>query len=163
MVMLGIDPGFRFAGFGVAKKEGTRISILDYGFLKLPQTKSLVERTGLFHAFFDEKIRLFGVTHLSLETPFLGKNAQNFMKLGYLRGILYLLVDRYKLELHEFAPTQVKSALTGSGGASKEQVARVIGQLLPKLKEPQRDDVTDALAITLCGIWQSKNPYHMLK
>jgi crossover junction endodeoxyribonuclease RuvC len=163
MILLGIDPGFRFAGFGVAKKEGTRVSILDYGFLRLQPTKPLVERTGLFHSFFDEKIKTHGVTHLALETPFLGKNAQNFMKLGYLRGILYLLTHTYKLELHEFAPRQVKSAITGSGAASKEQVARVIYQLLPRLKAPQRDDVTDALAITLCGLWQQKNPYHMLK
>lgn len=161
--MLGIDPGFRFAGFGVARKEGTKVGILDYGFLRLQPKKNLVERTGLFHSFFDKKIQEYNVTHLALETPFLGKNAQNFMKLGYLRGILYLLTDRYQLELHEFAPRQVKSAITGSGSASKEQVARVICQLLPRLKEPQRDDVTDALAITLCGIWQQKNPYHLLK
>lgn len=163
MILLGVDPGFRFAGFGVAKKEGTRVSILDYGFLRLQPKKSLVERTGLFHEFFDEKMKKHGVTHLAIETPFLGKNAQNFMKLGYLRGILYLLTHKHQLELHEFAPRQVKSAITGSGSASKEQVARVISQLLPRLKEPQRDDVTDALAITLCGIWQQKNPYHMLK
>jgi crossover junction endodeoxyribonuclease RuvC len=163
MIMLGIDPGFRFAGFGVAKKEGSRVSIIDYGLLKLNPKKSLVERTGLFHGFFNEKIQQQEVTHLSLETPFLGKNAQNFMKLGYLRGLLYLLADTYNLELHEFAPRQVKSAITGSGAASKEQVARVIMQLIPRIKAPQKDDVTDALAITLCGIWQQKNPYHTLK
>lgn len=163
MIILGVDPGFRFAGYGVAKKEGSRVSFLDYGFLRLQPKKSLVERTGLFHSFFHEKIQEHQVTHLAIETPFLGKNAQNFMKLGYLRGILYLLTDNHKLELHEFAPRQVKSAVTGSGGASKEQVARVIYQLLPRLKAPQRDDVTDALAITLCGVWQQKNPYHSLK
>ena len=163
MIILGVDPGFRFAGFGVAKKEGTRVSIIDYGFLRLQPTKSLIERTGLFHSFFDEKIKTHGVAHLSLETPFLGKNPQNFMKLGYLRGILYLLTNTYKLELNEFAPRQVKSAITGSGAASKEQVARVVYQLLPRLKKDQRDDVTDALAVMLCGLWQQKNPYHMFK
>lgn len=94
---------------------------------------------------------------MSLETPFLGKNAQNFLKLGYLRGILYLLANQHKLEIHEFAPRQVKSALTGFGGASKEQVARVILRLFPKIEAPKRDDVTDALAITLCGIWHQGN------
>ena len=158
MTLLGVDPGFRSAGFGVAKKDGTRVGILDYGFLRLPPKKSLIERTGLFHEFFDKKMQEHSVTHLAIETPFLGKNAQNFMKLGYLRGILYLLTHKHQLELHEFAPRQVKSAVTGSGAASKEQVARVIYQLLPRLKAPQRDDVTDALAITLCGIWQQKNP-----
>lgn len=158
MVVLGVDPGFRFAGFGVLKKEGSKVFLLDHGFLKLPQTKGLVERTGLFYDFFKGKISTYQVDHLSLETPFLGKNAQNFLKLGYLRGILYLLADQNHLVIHEFAPRQVKSALTGFGGASKEQVARVIGRLFPKIKTPQRDDVTDALAITLCGLWHQNNP-----
>lgn len=155
MVILGVDPGFRYAGFGVLKQEGGKSFLLDHGFLGLPQSKSLIERVGLFHTFFNEKINAYGVDHLALETPFLGKNAQNFLKLGYLRGILYLLADSYKLSVHEFAPRQVKSSLTGFGGASKEQVARVIGQLFPRLKQPLRDDVTDALAITLCGLWSS--------
>lgn len=158
MVILGVDPGFRFAGFGVLKKEGGKAYLLDHGFLKLPPQKSLITRTGLFYNFFKEKIETHKVDHLSIETPFLGKNAQNFLKLGYLRGLLYLLSDQYNLEIHEFAPRQVKSALTGFGGASKEQVARVIIRLFPKIKAPQRDDVTDALAVTLCGLWHHTNP-----
>jgi crossover junction endodeoxyribonuclease RuvC len=156
VVILGVDPGFCFAGFGVLKKEANKSFLLDYGFLRLKPKNSLIERTGIFHNHFDEMIQKYNVTHLSIETPFLGKNAQNFLKLGYLRGILYLLCDRYKLEIHEFAPRQVKSALTGFGGASKEQVANVIMRLFPKLETPLRDDVTDALAIMLCGMWHQK-------
>lgn len=163
MIMLGVDPGFRFAGFGIVKKEGARVQVLDYGFLKMKPTDTLVKRTGEFHAFFDTKIKDYAVTHIALETPFLGKNAQNFMKLGYLRGLLYLLVSTYQLSLHEFAPREVKAALTGFGGASKEQVARVIYQLIPRLKAGERDDVTDALAITLCGVWQTTHPYNQFQ
>jgi crossover junction endodeoxyribonuclease RuvC len=162
VVILGIDPGFRFAGFGVLKKEGGKSFLLDYGYLKLPPTKSLVERTGLFYECFNEKIKTYKVDHLALETPFLGKNAQNFLKLGYLRGILYLLSDQHNLTLHEFAPRQVKSALTGFGGASKEQVARVVLRLFPKMEPPKKDDVTDALAVTLCGLWQHNSPLSRL-
>lgn len=154
MIVLGIDPGFRFAGFGILRKEGGKAYLLDYGYLKLPQKDSLSMRTKLFYDFFKEKIKTHSVDHLSLETPFLGKNAQNFLKLGYLRGILYLLSAQHNLKLHEFAPRQVKLALTGFGGASKEQVARVILRLF-KIESPKKDDVTDALAVTLCGLWHS--------
>ena len=88
MVLLGVDPGFRYAGFGIIRKEERRTVVVDYGYLRLPQTKSLVERTGLFHEFFSKKVIDHKVTHLALETPFLGKNTQSFLKLGYLRGIL---------------------------------------------------------------------------
>lgn len=156
MIILGIDPGFRFAGYGILKKEHHKSYLLDYGLLSMPQKKALHNRLGMFHSFFNTKITEWGVTDIALETPFLGKNAQNFLKLGYLRGALYLLADAHDLQLHEFSPREVKQAVTGFGGAGKDQVARVVMQLFPGMKEPQKEDVTDALAVTLCGLWRNK-------
>lgn len=156
MIILGIDPGFSFTGYAILKKEGNRTLLLDFGYLKLPQSKSLQERVSLFHDALQQKITTSLVTHLSIETPFLGKNAQNFLKLGYLRGILYLLAHKNNLILLEFAPTQIKQSLTGFGGASKDQVSRVLFQLFPTLAKPDKYDATDALAISLCGLWQTK-------
>lgn len=157
MVILGIDPGLRYAGYGIAKKEHTRTFLLDHGCLNLPQKQPIPERLTLLHDFFLAKIIEHNVTDLALETAFLGKNPQNFMKLGYVRGILYLLATQHKLTLHEFAPTEIKQAITGWGGAPKDQVARVILNLFPKMEAPKRDDVTDALAVTLTGLWRSKS------
>jgi len=154
MIILGIDPGFRIAGFCIAIKSQRGIQILDCGYLRMNPTKNLSERVGLFYNFFSEKITTWQVTNLALETPFLGKNAQNFLKLGYLRGVLYLLSDQHALILHEFSPCEVKQSITGFGSASKEQVARVVLQLFPKLIAPDKEDVTDAIAVTLCGLWR---------
>ena len=153
-VILGIDPGFSVTGFGVMRQEGSRMMLIDYGALKMSSKDPLSKRVGIFHDFVEGKIKTHGVTSLALETPFLGKNAQNFLKLGYLRGLLYLLSDRHGLLLHEFAPREVKSTVTGFGGAEKEQVARVILRLFPSLIMPDKLDVTDALAVCLCGVWQ---------
>jgi crossover junction endodeoxyribonuclease RuvC len=153
MIILGIDPGFQVTGYGVLKKEGTRATLIDLGYLKMSPSKSLALRIGIFHDFFEEKIKSCVVTDIALETPFLGKNAQNFLKLGYLRGMLYFLAQRHALELHEFSPRQVKQAVTGFGGASKEQVARVMLKLFPHLQAQEKHDVTDALAVTVCGLW----------
>lgn len=157
MIILGVDPGLRFAGFGVLKKEQGKTYLLDAGYLKLSPTKSLAERVSLFHDFFEQKIIKWQVTDLALETPFLGKNTQTFLKLGYLRGILYHLSHKNRLILHEFSPREVKLSVTGFGGASKEQVARILMQLFPRLPAPDKDDITDALAVTLCGLWKNKN------
>lgn len=157
MRVLGIDPGFSFTGYAIVVKEGTKTMLLDFGYLKLPQSRPLPERVSLFHDALEKKIIQFQITHLSIETPFLGKNAQNFLKLGYLRGILYFLSHKHNLTLCEFAPTQIKQSLTGFGGASKEQVSRVLFQLFPTLSKPDKYDATDALAISLCGLWQTKS------
>lgn len=155
-IILGVDPGFGVTGFGIIKKEPLQTILLDYGYLKMNPTKPLPERVGIFHKFFSDKIAQWGVTDIALETPFLGKNTQSFLKLGYLRGILYLLSDNNNIMLHEFSPAQVKQAVTGYGSASKDQVARMVLQLFPKLATPDKLDVTDALAVTLCGLWYQK-------
>lgn len=157
MVILGIDPGFSFTGYSVIKKKDRAIYLIDHGYLSLPQRKHLSARVGIFYSCFSDKIKEYQVTDLALETSFLGKNAQNFLKLGYLRGVLYLLADQYNLALHEFSPREVKQAVTGYGGAAKDQVARVIYQLFPAMTQAKKSDVTDAIAVTLCGLW--KHPH----
>lgn len=157
MIILGIDPGLQVTGYCILKKEGRSCFLLDCGFLPLSSKKHLSERIYIFHAFFSQKIEEYHITDLALETPFLGKNAQNFLKLGYLRGILYLLAHRHKMFLHEFSPREVKQSVTGYGGASKDQVQRMVMQLFPKLQIPKKLDVTDAIAVTLCGLWRNKN------
>jgi crossover junction endodeoxyribonuclease RuvC len=154
MQLLGIDPGCRYAGYGIIKTEGSTIYLIEHGLLKLPQNHALAHRVSAFHDFFAEKIVKHMVTDIAIETPFLGKNAQNFLKLGYLRGIIYLLSHKHAITLHEFSPTEVKQAITGYGSASKDQVARVLYQLFPRIPPFEREDVSDALAVTLCGLWR---------
>ena len=153
MVILGIDPGFQYAGYGILKQEGRQALLLDYGYLSMSSSHSITQRIGTFYDFFEKKINQWEVTIVALETPFLGKNAQNFLKLGYLRGIIHLLVHKNNIVIKEFAPREIKQSVTGYGGASKEQVLRVILQLFPGMECPKKEDVTDAIAVTLCGLW----------
>ncbi len=152
-VVLGIDPGFVSAGFAIIRLKSRQAQLVDYGAFSQSSHLSIPARIERFHAFFLDKITEYSVTDLALETPFLGKNAQNFLKLGYLRGILFLLSEQSKLELHEFSPREVKKALTGYGQSDKEQVARVVVRLFPSLVLPKKLDVTDAIAVALCGLW----------
>lgn len=157
MVILGIDPGLRATGFGIIKQDKTQKGILlNHGYLSLPGDKPIPSRILTFYTFFTEQITIHKITAISFETPFLGKNAQNFLKLGYLRAIIYLMAEQHGLSLYEFTPRQVKQAVTGFGGAEKDQVARVILQLFPRLAQQKKYDVTDALAVMLCGLWHGK-------
>jgi crossover junction endodeoxyribonuclease RuvC len=167
-VFLGIDPGFHVTGYAIIRSEPKKAFLVDCGYLQMSPKKHLSERVGEFHTFFTEKITTLKVTHIALETSFLGKNAQTFLKLGYLRGILYLLAHTHSLALHEFSPSQVKSTISGKGGASKEQIAQLMLSIFPDLlnvKAVAKNDVTDALAICLCGVhshlYQQKMAAHL--
>lgn len=155
IILLGIDPGFFITGFAIIKHHNNKSSILDYGFLKMKSKDHLSIRTGEFYKHFSGKIKEHSVNQLALETPFLGKNVQTFLKLGYLRGILYLLANQNNLQIHEFSPRQVKLSVTGFGGATKDQVAHMILRMIPKLTDLgkiEKQDVTDALAVAICGL-----------
>lgn len=158
-IIIGVDPGFSVTGYAVVAYGQGKTWVLDCGCLKMSSKDNLSVRTGIFYKFFAEKITMFHAHGVALETSFLGKNAQVFLKLGYLRGILYLLADQHKLSISEFAPREVKSAVTGFGGASKDQVAGVLVRIFPKLTtftQDQRTDATDALGIALCGLWHDQ-------
>ena len=159
-IILGIDPGTRISGYSVLKRDASgRAFLLDFGYLKMDSKDHLSKRVGLFFDFFKGKIEKYHVTHIALETPFLGKNAQVFLKLGYLRGILYLLADQNNLGLSEFSPTEVKLSVVGFGKATKDQVSLMVHRLFPKLGEVKKiakDDVTDALAVSVCGLWSMR-------
>lgn len=159
-IFLGIDPGFSVTGYAVIKVEYGRVFLLDYGYLKLDSTKELSERVGVFYNFFIKKINDYKITNICLETSYLGKNPQAFLKLGFLRGILYLLANQHALGIAEFAPAEIKRAITGTGAASKDQVAGMVLRMFPKLNELpafSKSDVSDAIAISICGVWSSQN------
>ena len=152
MIVLGIDPGTRVSGYVIFKKEVRQLFVLDYGVLALKASDNLTDRVASFFSFFKDKVETFCVSDISIETPFLGKNAANYLKLGYLRGAIYILVSQYKLGLHEYSPREVKLSVTGFGGADKEQVARMIMRLFPGLTMPAQYDLTDAFGVGFCCI-----------
>ncbi len=157
-VILGVDPGLSITGFGIVVSSSRGVSLREYGSFKTAAQDPLQERIAAFFEFISKKVEQWEVTHLALETPFLGKNAQNFLKLGYLRGALYLIAHKHELIISEFSPTEIKKQITGFGGAQKEQVARVVHRFIPGLAPSiPYNDITDAIAIALCGLWQQQS------
>jgi crossover junction endodeoxyribonuclease RuvC len=158
MNTIGIDPGTLCLGFSVMSNEQRTICLQAAGCLILPPKAPLPERLKKIYDFLKEKIVEEKVNAIAIETPFLGKNVQNFLKLGYVRGIIYLLSQEHKLALSEFSPKEVKKAVTGSGSAEKEQVSRALQAFFPmiKLEATTKHDITDAIAVAFCGIIQNQ-------
>lgn len=155
-IILGIDPGLVVTGFSIMLVQNNKIYLKECGYLPLNSKNEIPLRVKMFHDFCQEKIKKHHVTEIALETPFLGKNSAGFLKLGYLRGIIYLFKETYNLKLHEFSPRSVKQAVTGFGGAQKDQVFKTLLHIFPELHKItiKKYDITDAIAISLCAAWQ---------
>jgi crossover junction endodeoxyribonuclease RuvC len=154
MVLLSIDPGTRSAGFAVLARINRSVSLLHYGTFAQKTSTPLSERVGSFFERMNGLCLEWKVTDIALETAFMGKNAQNFLKLGYLRGALYVLAHQKSLIIHEYAPSQIKQSVAGLGSADKQTIARVVSRLFPGIACNLTDDTTDAIALGLCALWR---------
>ena len=146
MIILGIDPGSRFLGYGLVVADQGKVTALDYGVLKFNSELPLSERLLQIGEGVEVLFQKFKPNHLSLEKIFLGKNADSAFKLGHARGVVIYEALKANVRVYEYATRVVKKGITGQGGAEKAQVSTVISHLL-KLGKIPSFDATDALAM----------------
>ena len=159
-IIIGIDPGTIVMGYGVLQVCNDQPSMLSMGVLQLNKyenhylrLRKIFERTSML---IDE----YNPDELAIEAPFFGKNVQSMLKLGRAQGVAMAAALAKDIPITEYAPLKIKMAITGNGGASKEQVANMLQrylripaeQMLPQL------DATDGLAAALCHFFESKHP-----
>ena len=87
---------------------------------------------------------------MALEAPFFGKNVQSMLKLGRAQGVAIAAGIAHDLAVSEYSPRKIKMAITGNGNASKEQVAKMLQQILHLPELPKNLDATDGLAAAVC-------------
>jgi crossover junction endodeoxyribonuclease RuvC len=148
VIALGVDPGTRHLGWGVISAEGNRISHIAHGVIDAGASLSLARRLALIDAELTRIIARYSPHVGSVETLFFHKDAQAAAKLGHARGVVLLALARADVAVAEYAPAQVKQAITGKGNADKSQVAHMIRALLA-LDGPPRSDAADALALAV--------------
>ncbi len=145
--VVGIDPGSLHLGFGVVEVAGNRLTVVEAGHLS--PKGDLGRRLAAIQ---DDLARVFErarPTEAAVEALFFAKNVKSALALGQSRGVVLASVARAGLALHEYAATEVKRAVVGTGRAEKEQVAHMV-RLLLNYRQASRFDVTDALALAIC-------------
>jgi len=157
VVVLGVDPGSRITGYGVIRQDCGGFAVLACGVIRLHSGNSHPERIGQIYRELEMVIADFTPERVALETAFLSRNVQSALKLGQVRGAVIALAMNRNLLLHEYAPREVKSAVTGKGAASKEQVAFMVARMLALSPVPRPYDVTDALGIALCDLLRGES------
>ena len=152
MRVLGIDPGLRVAGYGCIEfSANTGIpTLVEGGAIKLNTKESVSLRLVQLYNDITEVIEELQPELLAVETIFTHeRQVATATILGYARGVILLAGEQASLPLVEFAPTEIKKSVTGSGRASKEQVQLAVAHTLKLQEPPKPSDVSDALAIAL--------------
>jgi crossover junction endodeoxyribonuclease RuvC len=150
MIVLGIDPGTAATGYGLVERTGSRLRAVDYGCLETTNALQLPERLMHIHQAIAELIETHRPVLLGVERLFFNRNVQTAFAVGQARGVVLLAAAQAGLPVFEYAPHEVKMAVTGYGRAGKDQVQRMVQAVLHMDVLPRPDDAADALAVAIC-------------
>jgi len=149
MKILGIDPGTTRTGYGLIEKD-RGVKLLACGLI---DGEGVGKENRLSHL--EKGIQALINTHkpdlVCLERLFFSKNKKTASSVSEARGVILLVLQKSGVDFVEFSPSEVKSAVAGSGGASKRDVLRAVMWTLGVKDIPGPDDISDALAIALRG------------
>jgi crossover junction endodeoxyribonuclease RuvC len=146
--ILGIDPGSRVTGYGIIDHNGRDTTYVASGCIRA-QGESLAERLGVIFAGVRAIISEYDPQEMAVERVFLNRNADSALKLGQARGAAICAGVHHHLPVDEYAAREIKQAVVGRGGATKEQVQHMVCVLLSLQKAPP-SDAADALGVALC-------------
>lgn len=156
MRVLGIDCGTEFTGYGVveAGPSGSLVCI-DCGAIRCSPREAMPRRLRRIHEELGRLIREHHPEQVAIEDVFYAVNVKSALKLGQVRGVAMLTAASAGLEVAEYSPLSIKSAVVGYGKAEKSQVQWMVTRLLELQDPPEPEDASDALAIAICHLHTS--------
>jgi len=150
MFVLGIDPGLSATGYGVVEIAGATVRAVAAGVIRTSRTLPLAQRLAELHRDAIALMEEHRPDEAAIEQVFVNRNLQTATSVGRASGVLLLAAAQVGIPIHEYTPSAVKMALTGYGGAPKNQVGEVVAMRLRLDEVPKPADVADALAVALC-------------
>jgi crossover junction endodeoxyribonuclease RuvC len=151
--VLGIDCGTEYTGYGVVEllADG-QLRCCCWGAIRLSPRDPLPKRLSLAFTRLCEVIEKHHPDNVAIEDVFYAVNVKSALKLGQVRGVAMLAASSSGLEVAEYAPLSIKSAVVGYGKADKHQVQQMVTRLLNLELPPDSPDAADALAIAICHL-----------
>ena len=149
MRLIGVDPGLRRTGWGILEVNGSRLGHVAHGTIISDSSLPLAERLCQLYLGLDEVLGRWQPIEAAVEETFVNKNPASTLKLGQARGVLLLAPAIADIPVIEYTPNLIKKSIVGTGHAHKEQVAMMVGVLLPAAGAV-KDDAADALAVAIC-------------
>jgi crossover junction endodeoxyribonuclease RuvC len=156
MRVLGVDPAAAGpTGYGIVESDGRHSRTLHYGAVKVPE-KRRRESDGAalqeVHALLCRLIEDYAPDVVAVESIFSALNVRTALRLAEVRGVVLLAAAQHGLEVHSYAPREVKASIAGHGHADKRQMQIMVRALLSMRVTPEPADAADALAVALCHL-----------
>lgn len=157
---MGIDPGTNFMGYAILKTTGKNCKpeLVVSGVVDM---KKMTDPYLKLQRVFQRTLQVIDSYHpdeLAIESQFYGKNIQSMLKLGRAQGVAIAAALQRNIPIFEYAPKKIKMSITGTGEASKEQIALLLGKFMTIPTTISTLDETDAIAIAYCHHYNATYP-----
>ena len=156
--ILGLDPGTNYMGYGILEVEGRNLKAIVLGDIDLHKITDPYNKLRYIFERVRALVAEYSPKEVALESPFFGQNVQSMLKLGRAQGVAMAAALSCNKPVAEYAPTRIKQAITGTGAASKQQVAAIVTRTLKIEDAPRRLDATDGMAVALCHYYATSSP-----
>jgi crossover junction endodeoxyribonuclease RuvC len=171
MRVLGIDCGTEYTGYGIvdllfdrgepgqrrnasyaSRAENDRLVCVACGAIRVSPRDPMPTRLAGIARGLNDLISLHHPDRVAIEDVFYAVNVKSALKLGQVRGVAMLIAASAGLDVAEYSPLSIKSAVVGYGKAEKHQVQQMVARLLRLDEIPEPADAADALAIAICHL-----------
>jgi crossover junction endodeoxyribonuclease RuvC len=150
-------------GWGLICIEQTHTKFIEMDVLHVPARMDAYQRLELIFFTVQQLILKYKPDDFAIEAPFYGKNVQSMLKLGRAQGVAIAAAMQSGIPVSEYAPRKIKQSITGNGNAGKEQVWKMLQQILQIRMEIIHFDASDALAVAVCHHYQFRSPAPSMK
>ena len=154
--IIGIDPGLAAIGWGFLEAHGQAVLDIDYGCIRTPAKMPLPERLHKIHTELNSLGQRYTPTTLAIEDIIFSSNQLTAIQVAQARGVCILAFAEMGTAVCEYSPPEIKRAVAGYGRATKEQLQKMLVQLLNLEKTPTPSHASDALATALCHLFHSR-------
>jgi len=149
--VLGVDPGLTRCGVGVVDVEPSRkVKLVSVDVFRSETALDAAARVGKVGALLAELIDATQPHSIAIERVYADSNVSTVMGTAQISGVVMFLANQRGIPVTLHTPTEVKAAVTGSGRAGKEQVAKMVASILGLSEPPKPADASDSLAIAIC-------------
>lgn len=152
--VLGVDPAAAGpTGYGIIESDGRNCRMLKCGALQVARkAHSPGPALQAVHEMICRLIDEFSPGVLAVESVFAALNLKTALRLAEVRGVVLLAAAQHGLEVHSYAPRQIKASVAGYGHADKRQMQLMVRAILALSETPEPADAADALAVALCHL-----------
>lgn len=147
--VLGVDPGVARLGLAVLAQRDRKVALLWSGTAQTPADLDEAARLRALADAARAAIEEHHPTAVAIERVAWSRNQVSALHVARATGAIMLVAAQAGLLVEEYAPNEVKQAITGMGNADKRQVQDALARIHGLREVPKQPDAADAVAVGL--------------